>query len=283
MLKEYSLEGKKALVTGGSTGIGRGIALVLAEAGADVAVAARTMKNVEAAAADIRALGKRGIAIQCDVSDSDQVNAMVASATDEFGRIDILVNNAGVGGVGVGPIAPLPEAPPTELTAQSENLSRDLKKKNPPLTDESWHRVMDTNVSSVFYACRAVGTQMMERRQGKIINVSSNSAILASPFGAPYDTSKAAMNMLTKVLAIEWGSYNITVNCIMPGWFITPMTQESFDIPEILRKRTEGLPLKRLTDTRDLGLLAVYLASSASDWMTGQCIALDGGESAFVN
>ena len=129
MLKEYSLEGKKALVTGGSTGIGRGIALVLAEAGADVAVAARTMKNVEAAAADIRALGKRGIAIQCDVSDSDQVNAMVASATDEFGRIDILVNNAGVGGVGVGPIAPLPEAPPTELTAQSENLSRDLKKE----------------------------------------------------------------------------------------------------------------------------------------------------------
>ena len=277
MLKEYGLEDKKALVTGGGTGIGRGIALVLAEAGADVAVAARTVKNVEAVAAEIRGLGKRGIAIQCDVSDSEQVNAMVARATDELGQVDILVNNAGI--FGGGPIAPLPEASPSEPTSQNDPPSD----RATPLSVELWHRVMDTNVSSVFYACRAVGAQMMERRQGKIINVSSKASIVASPFGAPYNTSKAGINMLTKVLAIEWGTYNVTVNCIIPGWFITPMTQEGFNDPAMHRSRVEGIPLKRLTDIRELGLLAVYLASPASDWMTGQCIALDGGESAFVN
>ena len=273
-MREFSLEGKRALVTGGSSGIGKAIALVLAEAGADVAVAARTLPNVEASAVAIRDLGKRSVAIQCDVSDSDQVNAMVAKATEELGGVDILVNNAGTGASG--PVASQPEPPPPELLAHYNNPSD----YTTPLSDEAWHTVMDTNVASVFYACRAVGPQMMERRQGKIINVSSSSGILAYPFGAPYQTSKAGMNMLTKVLAMEWGTYNITVNSIMPGWFITPMTQKAFDIPEIRRKRTEGLPIKRLTDTRDLGLLAVYLASPASDWMTGQCIALDGGESA---
>ena len=276
-MREFSLEGKRALVTGGSSGIGKAIALVLAEAGADVAVAARTLQNVEASAVAIRDLGKRSVAIRCDVSDSDQVNAMVAKATEELGGVDILVNNAGTGASG--PIAPQPEPPPPELLAHYNN-PRD---HTTPLTDEAWHTVMNTNVASVFYACRAVGPQMMERRQGKIINVSSASGILAYPFGAPYQTSKAGMNMLTKVLAMEWGTYNINVNSIMPGWFITPMTKEQFDIPEIRRKRTEGLPIKRLTDTRDLGLLAVYLASPASDWMTGQCIALDGGESAVLN
>ena len=278
MLREFSLEGKRALVTGGSSGIGRAIALVLAEAGADVAVAARTVKNVEAAANEIRGLGRRSVAIQCDVSDSDQVNAMVATATEGLGGVDILVNSAGMGGDS-GPIASLPEPPPTELLAHYNNPSDYAT----PLTDDAWHTVMDTNLASVFYVCRAVGPQIMERRRGKIINVSSASGILAYPFGAPYQTSKAGLNMLTKVLAMEWGTYNINVNGILLGWFVTPMTQEEFDIPEIRRKRTEGLPIKRLTDTRDLGLLAVYLASPASDWMTGQCIALDGGESVVLN
>ena len=277
MLRDFSLEGKRALVTGGSSGIGKAIALVLAEAGADVAVAARTIRNVEAAAVAIRGLGRRSVAIQCDVSDSNQVNAMVEKATEELGGVDILVNNAGTG-LG-GPVASLPEPPPAELLAQYDNPSDYAT----PLTDEAWQTVMNTNVASAFYACRAIGPQMMGRRRGKIINVSSVNGILAYPFGAPYQTSKAALNMLTKVLAMEWGTYNINVNSIMPGWFVTPMTKDAFDIPEIRRKRTEGLPIKRLTDTRDLGLLAVYLASPASDWMTGQCIALDGGESAFLN
>ena len=142
---------------------------------------------------------------------------------------------------------------------------------------------MNTNLSSVFYTCRAAGPQMMAAGQGKVINIASTNAIMAYPFGAPYQTSKAGMKMLTKVLSVEWAAYNINVNCILPGWFVTEMTRKSFDIPEVRQSRVDGLPLGRLTDTRDLGLLAVYLACPASDWMTGQCIALDGGETAMFN
>ena len=151
------------------------------------------------------------------------------------------------------------------------------------LSNEVWDTVMNTNLSSVFYACRAVGPQMMAVRQGKVINIASTNAVMAYPFGAPYQTSKAGMKMLTKVLSMEWAAYNINVNCILPGWFITEMTRTGFDDPEIHQRRVNGLPLGRLTDTRDLGLLAVYLSSPASDWMTGQCIALDGGETAMFN
>ena len=142
---------------------------------------------------------------------------------------------------------------------------------------------MNTNLTSVFYTCRAVGPQMMKARQGKVINIASTNALMAYPYAAPYQASKAGMKMLTNVLSMEWAPYNINVNCILPGWFVTEMTEKSFDIPEIRQSRIEGLPLGRLTETRDLGLLAVYLASPASDWMTGQWIALDGGETAMFN
>ena len=146
-----------------------------------------------------------------------------------------------------------------------------------------WSRVVDTNLSGPFYACRSVGPQMMERRYGKVINIASTNAVMAYPYGAPYQTSKAGLKMLTKVLAMEWAQFSINVNAILPGWFITEMTRAGFDNPEIRRQRVEGLPLKRLTSNRDLGLLALYLASPASDWMTGQAIALDGGETALYN
>ncbi len=277
MLKEFSLEGKTALVTGGSSGIGKAIALVFAEAGADVAVAARTVKNAEATAQQLMEMGRRGVAIQCDVADSQQVDAMIAQTTQELGRIDILVNSAGTG-VG-GPVAPLPDAPPPELSPHYNNPTNYAT----GLSDEAWQNVMNTNLSSIFYTCRAVGPQMMAARQGKVINIASTNAVIAYPFGAPYQTSKAGIKMLTKVLSIEWASYNINVNCIMPGWFVTEMTRDGFAIPEIRQARIAGLPLGRLTETRDLGLLALYLACPATDWMTGQCIALDGGETAIFD
>ena len=192
-----------------------------------------------------------------------------------WGKIDIMVNNAGVGKGG--PVSALPDQSQSSRKGRS---SRDLSKA---MSDGTWHQVMDTNLSSVFYCCRAVAPQMLERRYGKIINVASTSAVLAGAYGAPYATSKAGMKMLTKVLANEWAQYSITVNGIGPGWFITEMTQVGFDDPDTHRQRVEALPLKRLTDLRDLGLLAVYLASPASDWMTGQMIFLDGGETAIYN
>ena len=270
MLSEYSLEGKSALITGGGRGIGKAIALVLAEAGADVAVASRTLDQVEQVADEIRSLGRNSVAVQLDVSDSAQAEQAVSQATAALGKIDILVNNAGIsyGAVPVVPIEKLPE----------EKISGDLKAG---LTDEQWSRLLNINLSGAFHCCRAVASQMLERRSGKIINVSSMTGILAEAYYTAYDSSKAALNMLTKCLALEWGRFNINVNGIGPGWFMTEMTRPGFIDQAVHEARVKGVPLQRLTDARDVGLLAVYLASPASDWMTGQVIYLDGGQSAI--
>ncbi len=262
MLSDFNLEGKTALVTGASGGIGKEIALVLAEAGADVAVAARRLDRIEETADEIRGLGRRA------VSDSQQVDDMVSQATESLARIDILVNNAGISGGG--PLVPLPDG-----EANSQTSRR--------LADDTWHRVIDTNLSSCMYVNRAVAPQMLERRSGKIINISSTSAILAEPYGSAYQVSKAGMKMLTKTLANEWGQFNINVNAIGPGWFVTEMTDDGLNVPGKYQEAVSNIPLGRLTNLRDLGLLAVYLASPASDWMTGQIIYLDGGETAIYN
>ena len=264
MLNEFSLEGKTALVTGGGRGIGKAIALVMAEAGADIAIAARTFSQLEETAHEIRALGRRATPIQVDVSDSKQVDIMVEQATDELGQIDILINNAGIGRGGA--VVPLPDG------ASEVRMS-----------DETWREVIDTNLNSTFYCCRAVAPQMIARREGKVINVASTNAVIAYPEGAPYQSSKAVVKMLTKVLAGEWAPYNVKVNGIGPGWFITDMTKALFEDPDFYDRTLADTPLGRLTDLRDLGLLAVYLASPASDWMTGQMLYLDGGETAIFN
>ena len=277
MLEEFSLEGKRALITGGSTGLGRAMGLVFAEAGADVAISARTLENLKAAEEQISKHGHKVVSIATDVSDSGAVDAMVAQATEALGGIDILVNNAGR--AEGGPVAALPEQPGPETGIGYSNPPEDA----PSLADDTWRKTMETNLNGPFYTCRAVAPQMMQRRYGKVINIASTNAVLAYPYDAPYQTSKAGLKMFTKVLAMEWAQFNINVNCIMPGWFITEMTRQGFEIPEWREKIEAGLPLKRLTDNRDLGLLALYLASPASDWMTGQAIALDGGETALYN
>ena len=254
-MKEFSLEGKKALITGGGRGIGRAIALTMAEAGADVAVTARTVSQVESVAAEINAAGKRSIALPADVSDPVSVREMVDRVNAEFGEIDILINNAGI----------------------SANAFPD------PSGEIAWHQVMETNLSGPFYCCRAVAEGMKARRSGRVINISSISGVLSTGGSVAYNSSKAALNMMTKVLAMEWAPYNVTVNAIGPGWFETDMSKNSLKTPEQRATAEEAIPMRRLTDLRDLGLLAVYLASPASRWMTGQVIYMDGGEtSAFL-
>ena len=272
MLREFSLEGQRALVTGGGRGIGKAIALVMAEAGADVAVVARTREQVDQTADEVRRLGRRSVALQCDVSDSGQVDEAVAQATEVLGGIDILVNNAGQ--VAVGPLVPLPDAADADVPYSWERGS--------PMGDEILSKIMQTNLAGPVYLCRAVGPQMIERRRGKVINVTSTSDSMTYPYETAYASSKAALRMVTKVLAFEWGPYNVNVNGISPGWFVTEMTRAGFDDPKVRKERIESLPLRRLTDTRELGLLAVYLASPASDWMTGQVLFLDGGESGIM-
>lgn len=270
MFKEFSLAGKTALVTGGGRGIGKAIALVLAEAGAEVAVVARTAPEIEEAAREIRGLGRRSLALQCDVNDYSQVEEVIAKATQALGHIDILVNNAGIGGGG-GSIAPMPGPSHTVIGYAPKS----------PVKPETWDLVMKTNLASPFYFCQLVGPQMMARRSGKVINVLSNNAIMVYPFTGAYNPSKAGLQMLTKMIALEWAPYNVNVNGIAPGFFPTEMTRKRHEDPETRKQMLSAIPLGRFADLRDLGLLAVYLASSASDWLTGQIIYLDGGESAI--
>ena len=280
MLKEFTLEGKTALITGGSSGIGKSIALVFAEAGADVAIAARTPERLRQAEDEIRQYGGKVLSIEADVSDRNQVDDMVARASQELGRVDILVNNAGGSGGG-GPVVPLPDPPDRPALGYRNPADHRVA-----ITDEAWHRVLNVNLSAPFYCCRAVASQMLERRAGKIINISSANAVMAYPYSPAYQSAKAGLRMLTKVLATEWGRYNINVNAIAPGWFVTETTREAFERPENaewVQEQLSWLPLRRLADTRDVGLLALYLASPASDWMTGQLICLDGGETAISN
>ena len=279
MLSELSLEGKTALITGGSSGLGKAIGLVFAEAGADVAISARGLERLEEAAEEIRGLGRKVVAIQADVSDRQQVDEMISRASQDLGRIDILVNNAGGGGGG-GPIIPLPE-PPDDYHPEWEY--RKPKDHTVGISDETWHRVLNSNLSSTFYCCRAVGPQMLQRRSGKIINIASNVATLAYPFSIAYQSAKTGVKMLTRVLANEWAGYNVNVNAIAPGWFSTEATRATFESPEKTKQVYDVLPLGRVGPNRDCGLLALYLASQASQYMTGQFIMLDGGESALYN
>ena len=252
MLEEFSLSGKTALVTGGGRGIGRTIAITLAEAGADVVVVARTLSQVESVATEIRNMGKRSLSLQIDVSDPQAVDKMVDRVTTEFGQIDILVNNAGI-------------------SMSIPLISTD---------NDSWHRMLDINLSGPFYCCRAVAKQMINRKSGKIINISSTSGKRATVGGAAYNSSKAALNMLTKVLALELAPYNVGVNAIGPGWFETDMSSPLLETKEQRAEVESTIPFGRLSDLRDLGVLTVYLSCRASDWMTGQIIYLDGGETA---
>jgi len=272
MLKEFSLEGKTALITGGGRGLGKAMALVFAEAGCDVALVARTRSQVEEAAQEIRDMGRQAVALVGDVTEHQQVDDFVAKATEALGKIDILVNNAGVG-LGGAAVAPMPGPIDSTLGLNTQRI----------LTPEIWDNLLKTNLTSAFYCCRAVGRQMMERRYGKVINILSSNAVLAYPLTGPYNASKAGLRMFTKVLALEWAPYNVNVNAIGPGAIRTEMTKHRHDDPVIREKLLDIIPLRKFTTPRHVGLLALYLASPASDWMTGQMLYLDGGESALHN
>ena len=267
VLADMSLEGRTAIVTGAGRGIGRTIAIALAEAGADVVVAARTVPEIEATAEAVRQHGRGAVAVATDVSRSDQVDALVQAAIDRFGHVDVMVNNAGY--FREQAVVPFPDttlAPP-DVTRESSTR----------MTDEEWRSIIDTNIGGVFYGCRAVAPHMLERRSGKIINISSCNAHMAYRLEVAYDASKAAVNMLTRTLALEWAPYNVTVNAIGPGEYNTSMTAGSWSDPERRKAYEENIPLGRGGDFRNLGALAIFMASPASDYMTGQTVYMDGG------
>ena len=246
-----SLEGQVAIVTGGGTGIGRGIALEFAKAGADVVVASRRLSVLEKVAEEVTTLGRRSLAVQTDISRKTDVDNLVQRVMGEFGAIDILVNNAGI------------------LIA-----GRMLE-----FSEDDWDKVIDTNLKGYYLCCQAVGKGMVERKRGNIINIASVSAFVTTVVEREglYCISKAGVAMLTRGLAKELARYNIRVNAIAPGWVRTEMNRSTWSDPETLKQREAGIPMGRWAEPSDIARVALFLASEASSYATGATILVDGG------
>jgi len=249
-MTEFSLTGRVAVLTGASRGIGRAIALRFARAGATVVVSSRRLENVQAVADEIGAAGGQAQAVQAHVGRADDVNALVAQTLDAYGRVDIAVNNA----------ATNPHFGPL-LTAD----------------EGQWDKILDTNAKSCFRLCKAVAPHMEAQGGGKIINLASIAGLRPSPGMGLYGISKAAVIMLTKVLALELGPANIQVNALAPGVIKTRFSQLLWQTPQIAGPILSSLPLGRFGEPEDVAGLALYLASSASDYVTGQVFVVDGG------
>lgn len=243
-----SLEGKVALVTGGGRGIGQAIALELARGGADVAVAvSRDVAAAEAVAEEIRGLGRKALARQCDVASTEQAEQLVTAVVEELGRIDILVNNAGITRDGL--------------------LMR--------MSEEDWDAVLDVNLKGTFNCTRAAIKRMVRQRSGRVINVTSIMGITGNPGQANYAASKAGMIGFTKSIAREVGSRGITCNAVAPGWVRTQMTEK---LPEEFAAQTlKQIALGRLGEPEDIAGVVAFLCSPAAAYMTGQVLVVDGG------
>jgi NAD(P)-dependent dehydrogenase (short-subunit alcohol dehydrogenase family) len=250
MDQPYSLEGRVAFVTGASRGNGRSIALALANAGAAVACAARALEEVKSAAAEIEAAGGRACGLRLDVTEGGQITAAVKGAEKALGPIDILVNNAGI----------------------------TLEKKTVDVSDDEWDQVLATNLTSMFRCARAVAPGMITRGRGKIINVGSMYGRLGVPRYAAYCASKAAVDGLTRSLAAEWAKHGIQVNCLAPGYMNTDIPRAAMADPDTRERFLAKVPARRLGEPAEAAALALYLASPASDFMTGQTVYLDGGQ-----
>jgi len=248
----FRLDGKVAIVTGASRGLGKAMALALAEAGADLVLVSRSRADLETTAKAIEALGRRTLVIPIDISAFHDAQAVAQETLATFNQIDILVNNAGVAVV-----KPLVELAP-----------------------EEWERVLATNLTGTYNLCRAVGPHLIRQGAGKVINIASVLGLTGLPGYAAYSASKGGIIALTRVLAVEWARFNVQVNCIAPGWFATPMNERAFADEKIRERLLRDVPARRTGRPEELGPLAVYLASAASDYMTGEVIAIDGGDRA---
>jgi NAD(P)-dependent dehydrogenase (short-subunit alcohol dehydrogenase family) len=246
------LQGRVAIVTGASRGLGRAMALALAGAGADIVAAARAKPELEETARLVESLGRRALVAPTDIASYSEVEALVQRALDEMGGLDILVNNSGVVRV-----APLEEWRPAE-----------------------WRTLFDVNVLGVLNGCRAAAPHLIQRGRGKVINVASVLAGVGLPGYSVYSATKGAIVALTRALAVEWARHNIQVNAIAPGWFDTEMSAAAWRDPKLSERLVRDIPARRIGRPDEVGPLAVYLASSASDFMSGQTIFLDGGHSA---
>jgi NAD(P)-dependent dehydrogenase (short-subunit alcohol dehydrogenase family) len=249
-VKMFDLRGKKALVTGGSRGIGREVALCLARAGADVALWALNEEGLRGVEAEIKALGRNTRIDRVDVSNRDEVEAATSAVLSQFGPIDTLVVNAGI----------------NELKPFLEQ------------TPEDWSRIIETNVFGSIHTLHAVGRHMTDRKTGSVITMSSIYSFVGATGNSIYCLSKGGLLQLTKALAVEWARHKVRVNAICPGWVETALTAPYSTDEKVVAAAQRQIPLRRFGQPSDIGPMAVYLAADESQWVTGQSFVIDGGQ-----
>jgi 2-deoxy-D-gluconate 3-dehydrogenase len=250
-LPSMRVDGRVALVTGAGSGLGRSIALALAQAGASLVVTdlPARMGNARQTQRGIRKFGRESLAVSLNVTSLKSIERMVEKAVDRFGRIDILVNNAGI------------------------NISKPALE----VTEQDWDRVLDVNLKGVFFCSQAVARGMIQQKSGKIVNVASQNGVIGYYNRAAYCSSKAGVVNLTRVLAIEWASRNINVNAIGPTFVRTPLTEKLFQEESFKREILSRIPLGRLGKPEDVAGAVVFLSSPAADLITGHTLLVDGG------
>jgi NAD(P)-dependent dehydrogenase (short-subunit alcohol dehydrogenase family) len=251
----FALQGRVAIVTGGSVGLGRQMAEGLAEMGADLVLCARKKERAQQAADDLRKHGVRALAVGCDVSQPGEVRSLVEAALAEFGRLDVLVNNAG-----------------TAWGSPAEDMK-----------PEHWHKVVETNLTGTFLCAQAAGQVMIRQGGGAIVNIASVAGLGGAPpdllQACGYQASKGGVLALTRGLACEWARHGVRVNAIAPGWFPTDMSRKAMERRE--ERLLAGIPLNRFGGGDDLKGAVAFLASPASAYVTGQVLVVDGGQSAW--
>lgn len=250
ILDRFRLDGDVAIVTGAGRGIGRAIAVALSEAGADVTVSSRTQSELDDVAGEVSSRGRRALALSCDVRKRTDIERVVEETLRHFGRVDVLVNNAGI----------------FQVWAQPENVS-----------EEEWNNVFTTDLKSAFLASQLAGRYMVARKKGSIINVASIAGPVGLPLTASYTASKAGLIGLTKVLAIDWAPHNVRVNAIAPGFIATPANATLRADPAARNAVEAKTPLGRFGEAEEVAAVAVFLASRASSYVTGETILVDGG------
>lgn len=255
VLDLFNLSGQTALVTGGARGLGRQMALALAEAGADVAICDLLAEDGRQVADELTGLGRRAVFGQVDVTQVGQIEAFLEQVVAQLGKIDILVNNAGI---------------------SSDGLSLEAE------PDDAWQRMIDTNLSSMFYVGKRVAQHLIERQAGGVIvNIASINSLVISNIAprhnTPYCVAKAGVAQLTRGMAVDWAPYGIRANAIAPGTMLTAQTAASRQYPEIVERIIANTPMKRYGEEEEIKGLIVYLASPASSFMTGSLVVMDGG------
>ena len=250
-MSAFDLTGKVAIVTGASRGLGQTFARALARAGADLVITSRRLESLKPFQEEVESLGRRAVSLELDVRSEDSIRTMVSDAAQAYRRLDILVNNAGC----------------------------NVRKKAVDVTWDDWNLILDTNLRGAFFVAQSVAKEMIPQGRGRIINIGSLTSVMGAAGLGPYGASRGGIRQLTMSLADDWGPHGITVNCLAPGWFKTDQNKVMYDDPEWVAALVDRIPVRRPGRPSDLEGPIVFLASDASEYITGQTLLVDGGMS----